>query len=134
KLVHPHIVRTYTMGEYQNVHFMVQELVEGWPLDRFIDSEEDVLSEKRARHFMLHVAMALDYLEQQKLIHRDVKPGNIYVNQDDVAKLGDFGLSRLIEDTAQTAEGYLLGTPHYISPEQAGGQKDVDTRADIYSL
>ena len=134
KLVHPHIVRTYTMGEYQNVHFMVQELVEGQPLDRFIDNEAESLSEKRARHFMMHIAMALDYLEQHKLIHRDVKPGNIYVNQDDVAKLGDFGLSRLVEDTGQTAEGYLLGTPHYISPEQAGGQKDVDSRADVYSL
>jgi serine/threonine-protein kinase len=134
KLMHPHIVRTYTMGEYQNVHFMVQEVVEGAPLDRFIDSETEKLTEKRARHFMLHVAMALDYLDQHKLLHRDVKPGNIYVNQDDVAKLGDFGLTRLVEDTAQTAEGYLLGTPHYISPEQAGGQKDVDSRADIYSL
>jgi serine/threonine-protein kinase len=78
--------------------------------------------------------MALDYLDQHKLLHRDVKPGNIYVNQDVVAKLGDFGLTRLVEDTAQTAEGYLLGTPHYISPEQPGGQKDVDSRADIYSL
>lgn len=134
KLIHPHIVRTYTMGEYQNVHFMVQEVVEGSPLDRFIDNENEKLTEKRARQFMLHIAMALEYLDQQKLIHRDVKPGNIYVNQDDVAKLGDFGLSRLVDDTAQTAEGYLLGTPHYISPEQAGGQKDVDSRADIYSL
>lgn len=134
KLVHAHIVRTYTMGEYQDVHFMVQELVDGSPLDRYVDNPDERLDEKRARNLMTQAAHALAYLEQHKLIHRDVKPGNIYVNQDDIAKLGDFGLSRLIDDTGQTAEGYLLGTPHYISPEQANGAKDLDTRSDLYSL
>jgi DNA-binding response OmpR family regulator len=134
KLLHAHIVRTYTMGEYQEVHFMVQELVEGSPLDRFVDNPSEKLDEKRARSLMLQTASALSYLEQHKLIHRDVKPGNIYVNGENVAKLGDFGLSRLIDDTGQTAEGYLLGTPHYISPEQANGAKDLDIRADLYSL
>ena len=136
KLIHPHIVRTYTMGEYQDVHFMVQELVEGSPLDELLGSEEEseVLSEARARRFMHHIAQALEYLEDKKLLHRDVKPGNIYVTRDDKAKLGDFGLSRLQDDTAQTAEGYLLGTPHFISPEQANGSKDLDIRSDLYSL
>lgn len=134
KLLHAHIVRTYTMGEYQDVHFMVQELVEGAPLDHYIDNPAAALDERRARSLMTQTAHALEYLEQHKLIHRDVKPGNIYVNQDDVAKLGDFGLSRLIDDTGQTAEGYLLGTPHYISPEQANGAKDLDSRSDMYSL
>lgn len=134
KLLHAHIVRTYTMGEYQDVHFMVQELVEGAPLDRFVDNPADKLDEARARSLMLQTAKALEYLEQHKLIHRDVKPGNIYVTPDNLAKLGDFGLSRLVDDTAQTAEGYLLGTPHYISPEQANGAKDLDTRSDLYSL
>lgn len=134
KMLHAHIVRTYTMGEYQDVHFMVQELVEGAPLDRFVDNPAEQLDEKRARSLMLQTAKALEYLEQHKLIHRDVKPGNIYVTPDNLAKLGDFGLSRLVDDTAQTAEGYLLGTPHYISPEQANGAKDLDTRSDLYSL
>lgn len=134
KLTHAHIVRTYTMGEYQDVHFMVQELVEGAPLDRYIDSPDGTLPEDKARSLMVQIAKALEYLEQHHLIHRDVKPGNIYVSNDGVAKLGDFGLSRLVDDTGQTAEGYLLGTPHYISPEQANGAKDLDSRADIYSL
>ncbi len=134
KLTHAHIVRTYTMGEYQDVHFMVQELVEGAPLDRYIDSPDGPLPEEKARLLIAQVARALEYLEQHHLIHRDVKPGNIYVSNEGVAKLGDFGLSRLVDDTGQTAEGYLLGTPHYISPEQANGAKDLDSRADIYSL
>ena len=134
KLVHPHIVRTYTMGEYQDVHFMVQELVEGVALDHYLLEEGGRLEEGKARRYMLHIAEALKFLEEKELIHRDIKPGNIYISQDDSAKLGDFGLSRLRDDLGQTAEGYLLGTPHYISPEQANGDKDIDTRSDIYAL
>ncbi|MCC6465693.1 MAG: response regulator [Planctomycetes bacterium] len=134
KLVHPHVVRTFTMGEYQGVHFVVQELVEGAPLDKYIQDGGPRITEHQARRFMAQTAEAIEYLSQRRLIHRDVKPGNIYVTQDDVAKLGDFGLSRLVEDTGQTAEGYLLGTPHYISPEQANGAKDLDSRSDLYSL
>jgi serine/threonine protein kinase len=133
KLMHPHIVRTFTMSEYQGVHFMVQELVEGQPLDYYIHAEKP-LAEKLARRYMLHLADALHYLEERNLIHRDIKPGNIYIGQGDVAKLGDFGLSRLQDDLGQTAEGYLLGTPHYISPEQANGDKAIDIRSDLYAL
>jgi DNA-binding response OmpR family regulator len=132
RLVHPHIVRTFTMGEYQGVHFMVQELVEGQPLDQYIHMEQK-LPEPKARRYLLHMAEALHYLEEKNLLHRDIKPGNIYINQADAAKLGDFGLSRLQDDMGQTAEGYLLGTPHYISPEQANGDKRIDIRSDMYS-
>ena len=134
RLVHPNIVRTYTMGEYQDVHFMVQELVEGTALDNCLHEEGGKLEEPKARHYMLQIAEAISYLNDKGLIHRDIKPGNIYVGNDDIAKLGDFGLSRLRDDTVQTAEGYLLGTPHYISPEQANGDKVIDTRSDLYAL
>jgi DNA-binding response OmpR family regulator len=132
RLVHPHIVRTFTMGEYQGVHFMVHELVEGQPLDQYIHLEQK-LPEAKARRYLLHMAEALHYLEEKNLLHRDIKPGNIYISQADAAKLGDFGLSRLQDDMGQTAEGYLLGTPHYISPEQANGDKHIDIRSDMYS-
>jgi DNA-binding response OmpR family regulator len=134
RLIHPHIVRTYTMGEYQDVHFMVQELVEGTALDSHLHEEGGKLEEAKARRYMMHIAEGLVYLDGKGLIHRDIKPGNIYVSHDDVAKLGDFGLSRLADDVGQTAEGYLLGTPHYISPEQANGDKNIDTRSDLYAL
>ena len=113
---------------------MVQELVEGHALDNYLHEENGHMQEAKARRYMLHIAEAIQYLEEKNLIHRDIKPGNIYVSQDDVAKLGDFGLSRLQDDLGQTAEGYLLGTPHYISPEQANGDKHIDSRSDLYSL
>jgi serine/threonine-protein kinase len=122
------------MGEYQDVHFMVQELVEGTALDSYLHEEGGKLEEAKARRYMMHIAEGLQYLDGKGLIHRDIKPGNIYVSHDDVAKLGDFGLSRLADDVGQTAEGYLLGTPHYISPEQANGDKQLDTRSDLYAL
>jgi len=134
KLIHKHIVRTYLMGEYQGVHFMMQELVEGAPLDRYFEEDHALMTEADGRKYLHQVGEALAYLEERKLIHRDIKPGNIYVSKEGVAKLGDFGLSRLADDAAQTAEGYLLGTPHYISPEQANGSKDLDIRSDLYSL
>ncbi|GIK51465.1 MAG: protein kinase [Planctomycetaceae bacterium] len=134
KLIHKHIVRTYLMGEYQGVHFMMQELVEGAPLDSYLEEGHAPLGEREAHKLIHQVAQALAYLEERKLIHRDIKPGNIYLTREGDAKLGDFGLSRLADDSAQTAEGYLLGTPHYISPEQANGNKDLDIRSDLYSL
>jgi len=134
KLIHKHIVRTYLMGEYQGVHFMMQELVEGAPLDSYLEEGHAPMVEAEARKYIRQVASALAYLEERKLIHRDIKPGNIYCSREGEAKLGDFGLSRLADDAAQTAEGYLLGTPHYISPEQANGSKDLDMRSDLYSL
>ncbi|MHC4839487.1 MAG: protein kinase domain-containing protein [Planctomycetota bacterium] len=134
KLQHPNIVRTFTMGEYEDVHFMVQELVEGNPLDAFLQEGADPITEEDARKYMAQIADGVDYLDGRSLIHRDIKPGNIYVSNNGTAKLGDFGLSRMTDDVGQTAEGYLLGTPHYISPEQANGAKDLDTRADLYSL
>lgn len=134
KLQHPNVVRTFTMGEYEGVHFMVQELVEGQALDAFLQEGATPITEEEARTFMAQIADGIDYLDGRGLIHRDIKPGNIYVSNNGTAKLGDFGLSRLSEDVGQTAEGYLLGTPHYISPEQANGAKDLDARADLYSL
>lgn len=134
KLIHKHIVRTYLMGEYQGVHFMMQELVEGAPLDSYLEEGHAPMGEAEARKYIKQVASALAYLEERKLIHRDIKPGNIYCSREGEAKLGDFGLSRMADDAAQTAEGYLLGTPHYISPEQANGSKDLDIRSDLYSL
>ncbi|MEE9312757.1 MAG: response regulator [Planctomycetota bacterium] len=134
KLQHPNVVRTFTMGEYEGVHFMVQELVEGQALDAFLQEGATPIAEEEARTYMAQIADGIDYLDGRGLIHRDIKPGNIYVSNNGTAKLGDFGLSRLSEDVGQTAEGYLLGTPHYISPEQANGAKDLDARADLYSL
>jgi CheY-like chemotaxis protein len=136
-LRHPNIVRSYTVGEYEGVHYLTQELMTGPTLDRAL-ADRGPFTERRALSIMLDIARALAYIESEGLIHRDVKPANIFESTaaDDAvtAKLADFGLSRATEDLDRTAEGHVLGTPHYISPEQAMGNKQLDTRCDLYSL
>lgn len=135
KLVHPNIVRCYTMGEYQGVHFITQELIEGPELDKVM--KQGPLEEVRGLILMRQLVDALKYLEGEGLIHRDIKPSNVFVVEkdgQDVAKLADFGLSRGAHDLNTTLEGHVLGTPHYLSPEQAKGEKNIDVRGDLYSL
>lgn len=136
KLIHPNIVRCYTMGEYQGVHFITQELIEGPELDKLIKQRKK-LGELEGLKLMRQLIDALKYLESEGLIHRDIKPSNIFVVEKDgqqVAKLADFGLSRGAHDLNTTLEGHVLGTPHYLSPEQAKGEKNIDVRGDLYSL
>lgn len=137
KLRHPNIVRCFTVGEYQGVHFLTQELVEGPTLDSVLE-KQGPMDELRGLRLMRQMADALKYMEEQNLIHRDIKPSNIFAAKDkqgnEVAKLADFGLSRAAEASSQTVEGHVLGTPHYISPEQAKGEKTIDVRGDLYSL
>src|SRR5205085_3027350 len=82
------------------------------------------------------VIRALAYLSSQKLVHRDVKPENVLVRDDGIAKLSDFGLARSAQPGGArlTATGEVLGTPYYMAPEQIQGKKDVDVRADLYSV
>src|SRR5258706_431922 len=83
------------------------------------------------------VARALEYgWRTAQLIHRDIKPGNIFLSVDGAVKLGDLGLAKIVgsDSTGLTQTGTAMGTPHYISPEQARGDRDLDFRADIYSL
>ncbi|NUQ36100.1 MAG: response regulator [Planctomycetaceae bacterium] len=137
RLKHPNIVKCYNIGQHQGVHFLTQELVEGPTLDKVLDSSGP-LDEKRALGLMRQLVEAFVYLDSQALIHRDIKPENIFVTKDgdgrEVAKIADFGLSRATQDMGQTIEGHVLGTPHYISPEQAQGAKNLDIRSDLYSL
>src|SRR6185503_3912792 len=91
----------------------------------------------KALDIVLQAAQGLQYAHDQGFIHRDIKPSNIIVAQDGLAKVLDLGLSKNLEDAAvsfKTVTGAVLGTPHYISPEQAQGEKNVDGRSDIYSL
>ena len=84
----------------------------------------------------VHLANALDYAwKRARLIHRDIKPDNIFLSGDGEVKLGDLGLAKVADQTQSlTMTGASMGTPYYVSPEQAQGKKDVDLRADIYSL
>ncbi len=136
RLDHPNLVRAYERGEDLGFHFYAMEYCEGAALDQVLVAER-MLPVERAIAITLDAARGLQYAHAQGIIHRDIKPGNIFLVKDGPAKVLDLGLSKTLEGGAssfQTVTGTVLGTPHYISPEQAEGDKGVDGRSDLYSL
>ena len=135
KLNHPNIVQAIDVGEASGYHYFVMEYVEGHTLYDEIAAGK-AFGEVEALEIILQVAGALEHAHKQGLIHRDVKPKNIIITDDGQVKLADMGLARLAADTeaAEAEAGRAFGTPYYISPEQIRGAKDVDFRADVYSL
>ena len=133
RLSHPNIVSIYDADEDQGTIYLAMEFLTGEPLDKLIRKRK--FSEKEIVLLGIQLAQTLDYAHQRGIIHRDVKPANIVLDPDGLIKITDFGVAR-IEDPAapqQTLAGEVLGTPAYMSPEQAMGQR-VDGRTDIYSL
>ncbi len=135
-IVHPNIVNVYDVGKEGNIYYIVMELVDGKPLSDII-KEEGPLEAHRAVSIARQVASALSTAHKHSLIHRDVKPHNILVTSDGVAKLSDFGIAKTVtQDTlTATSDGKqtIMGSVHYFSPEQARGAY-VDEKSDIYSL
>jgi len=135
KLNHANIVQAIDVGEANGYHYFVMEYVEGHALYDEM-AEGKVFSEADALKIIIQIARALEHAHEQGLIHRDVKPKNVMMTRDGMAKLADMGLARVAADeqTAQAEAGRAFGTPYYISPEQIRGEVDIDFRADIYSL
>jgi serine/threonine-protein kinase len=135
KLTHINIVSAYEVGEAQGFHYLAMEYVEGKSLDHIIE-EKKIIPEAEALNISIQVARALGHAEKHGLIHRDIKPENIIITKGNIVKLIDLGLAKSVydEETSLTKTGSVIGTPHYIAPEQAKGLRDVDIRADIYSL
>ena len=134
KLTHPHILPVHDSGETDGVFFYVMPLVEGETLqDRLRDGGRLPVDE--ALRLTREVAGALAYAHKQGIVHRDIKPANILL-QGGHALVADFGIARALDrgGAALTQIGYSVGTPQYMSPEQALGEQNVDGRADIYSL
>jgi serine/threonine protein kinase len=134
-LNHNNIVQAIDVGEAGGYHFFVMEYVEGETVYDELASER-VYKEREAIVVIRQVAEALLHAHERGIIHRDVKPKNIMITSDRVAKLADMGLARATSDVeaARAEAGRAYGTPYYISPEQIRGEDDVDHRADIYSL
>ncbi|MCY3017664.1 MAG: serine/threonine-protein kinase [Planctomycetota bacterium] len=134
-LEHSNIVRTVDFGEVNGIHYIALEYVNGGSLDKLLKAR-NILTEREALDVCAAVARALQYAGEKGLIHRDVKPSNIMLSSAGEVKLSDFGLVKHTDAEASklTQSGLLVGTPHYISPEQARGDTDIDVRADIYSL
>lgn len=134
KIKHPNVVAAYDVGVADNYNYIALEYMDGPNLELMLQkkgrfSEEELL--KTARD----IASALEAAEAQGIVHRDIKPANILMNSQSVSKLTDLGLASASKgDQRVTMAGFAVGTPFYISPEQARGDLDVDCRADIYSL
>jgi len=134
KLNHPNIVQAIDAGEKGGYYYFAMEFVDGETLHRLM-LREGVIEEERALRIARDVARALAHAQQHNIVHRDIKPGNIMISSDGVTKLCDLGLAQYQpEDEGGTRRGAAVGTPYYISPEQARGELDVDGRSDIYSL
>ncbi|MFW6302992.1 MAG: serine/threonine protein kinase [Candidatus Sumerlaeota bacterium] len=129
---HPNIAQIYRIGEVDGCPYYAMEFIEGRSLQQIL-KDQGKISGSRSIKLMQQTAEGLHAASRNGVIHRDIKPANIMVTADDTVKIVDFGIAKAYgEDTFQTATGMLMGTPHYMSPEQAKGQK-VDHRADIYS-
>ncbi len=132
-LEHPHIVSIYDFGEHDGQPYLVMKYVPGDTLKERL--QEKPLSLDEILHVMQAVGSALHYAHHRDILHRDIKPSNIVIDHDNTPYLTDFGLARLVSAGESTMSAdMLLGTPHYIAPEQAKGKKDINARADIYSL
>jgi len=137
RLEHPNVARVYDSGIHQNVYYYAMELVEGLPLDQYVRKHQ--LSTKQVVQLMHTICTAMQYAHQRGVIHRDLKPSNILVTDDGQPHILDFGLAKdfLSDESGRTVslDGDILGTPAFMSPEQASGKLDeIDTRSDIYSM
>lgn len=131
-LDHPNIVDIYEVGEQDGLHYIAMKFAEGRPLDVIL-AQEKTLPPERILRILAQIASALDYAHRRNLVHRDIKPSNILVGPGDRVLLTDFGLVKALDATTLTSSGALVGTPIYMSPEQARGL-ETDYRADIYSV
>ncbi len=134
RLDHPNVVRVLDAGVEQGVPWIAFELLPGETLAERLKS--GALSVAEALDVVLQAARGLEAAHAQKIVHRDLKPSNLFLCEDGTVKIIDFGIARLDdEDTTRlTATGNVLGTPTYLSPEQASGARDVDERTDVWAL
>jgi eukaryotic-like serine/threonine-protein kinase len=129
----PHVVAVYDAGEDAERPYLVMELVEGTTLEHELE-RAGRLEPPRAVAIAKDIASGLASAHEQGIVHRDVKPSNVFLTPSDAAKIGDFGIARLERpDATLTLTGQTFGSPPYVAPEQATGGK-VDARADLYSL
>lgn len=135
KLSHNNIVQAFDVGSAGNLHYFVMEYVEGTTIKQELEKGKR-FTEREAVDIALQIAQALQHAHSRGLIHRDVKPANIIVTREGIAKLADLGMARETadEELARAEKGMTIGTPYYIATEQILAKEDIDARADIYSL
>ena len=131
-LTHPNIVSVYDVGNEGNLYYIVMELVKGKTLKEII-VEDGALGWKWSVKVAMQIASALEMAHRNNIIHRDIKPHNIIITEDGVAKVTDFGIAKAVSNSTITAFGTTIGSVHYFSPEHARGGF-TDAKSDLYSL
>jgi predicted Ser/Thr protein kinase len=138
RLQHPHILPIYDYGsEYHgasdaDILYLVMAYVDGGSLENRVD--RGPMPVKDVDRILKQIASALDYAHRQGIYHRDIKPGNILLDKEGNALLADFGIAKLANDSRNLTGTGIVGTPAYMAPEQARGNKEIDNRVDIYAL
>jgi len=131
-LSHPSIVTIYDVEQQGELAYIAMEYVDGPTLDSIL-SQDRPISPEQMFSVLGQTAVALDYAHQKGIVHRDIKPANIMIAADGTAKIADFGIAKITANDQLTMTGTIVGTPHYMSPEQVQGQA-VDGRSDQFSL
>ncbi len=136
RLNHPNIVTVYDFGEADGLYYLLMEYVDGVSLRQLLQTRK--ITPERALAIVPRVCEALEFAHELGIVHRDIKPENILLDKQGRVKIADFGIAKLIGEPAGaetlTAEQQVVGTPHYMAPEQVERPRSVDHRADIYSL
>lgn len=132
-LSHSNIISLYNFFKEHDTFFMVMEYIEGETLSQRI-KRVGLIPPHKCIPMFIQVLSAIDYAHKKGVIHRDIKPSNILITKDDLIKVMDFGIAKIIGDRGLTKTGTKMGTVYYMSPEQIQGLKDIDARSDIYSL
>ena len=137
-LDHPHIVPIYEVGTHEGQHYFTMKLIEGGSLQQRIltqGPEVGKADQRRAAGLVATAARAVHHAHQRGILHRDLKPANILLDQQGAPHVTDFGLAKRVEgDHGQTQSGAIVGTPSYMPPEQARGEKVLTTAVDVYAL
>lgn len=133
QLDHPNLVRAFDAGEDAGVHFLVVEYIPGTDLRRLV-RQKGRLDIQQAANVIMQAAQGLEHAHSHNLIHRDIKPGNILVTPDGVAKVSDLGLAGFMHDADDPRAGKTVGTADYLSPEQIRTPHEITRSSDIYSL
>ena len=131
-LSHPGIVTIYDVEQQGDVAYIAMEYVDGFTLDHLL-SQDQPIPQERMFSVLSQTAVALDYAHQKGIVHRDIKPANIIVTADGTVKIADFGIAKVATSEHFTMTGAIVGTPHYMSPEQVQGLA-IDGRSDQFSL
>lgn len=133
RLTHPNIVSIYDVGVEGNLYHIVMELIQGKTLKEIIIEEKGPLPWKWSVNVAVQIASALETAHRNNIVHRDIKPHNIIITEDGIAKVTDFGIAKAVSNSTITAFGTTIGSVHYFSPEHARGGF-TDAKSDLYSL